>query len=212
MMKKFVSLTILLLLLLGLPQVSAQSQPQSQFSSIAYAGYFPATLQISFPHTTQISSNVSSLSGGLFTYSVTTGQPDSTIRYQLNDSDIYTVKFTANYPVPEQGNLSWVFFSPSFVPQNGEDSFVNSTTITLSFTIELLSQPVFPSADKIANAAAALLLTQLNKMNSINQQTGNAEVAALQSQIYVLFGVVVFFGAVATGLTLVTLKRHSKED
>src|SRR5487761_3269 len=209
MLKKFVSLAILLLLLLGLPQVSAQSQ--SQFSSIGYAGFLPATLQISFPHTTAISSNVTSLSGGLFTYSVITGQPASSIRYFLNDSDIYTVLFSATYPVPEQGNLSWVFFSPGFVPQNGQDAFFNSTRITLSFTIELLPQPVFPSADKIANATAGLLLSQMNSLISIQQQTSNAEVAALQNQIYVLFGVVIFFGAIAIGLTLMTLRRQSKD-
>lgn len=211
-LRKFVSLTIVLLLLLGLPHVSAQTtNPQSQFNSIGYAGYFPATLQISFPHTTEISSNVSSYSGGLFTYSVITGQPDSTIRYQLNDSDVYTVRFSATYPVPEQGNMSWVFFSPGFIPQNGEDSFVNSTQITLSFTIELLPQPVFPSSDKIANATAALLLTQLNKMNSINQQTSQAEVASLQQQVDILFGAFIIFAA-AVLVVLFVVKRHSGEE
>ncbi len=207
MMKKLVSLTVLLIVLLGLPVVSAQESVQ--IGSIAYVGYVGSIIEITFPHTTAISSNVSSLSGGLFTYTVETGNPDSTIRYLLNDSDIYTVKFSATYPVQVNGNVSWTFFSPGFTPENSQATFYNSTSIALSFTIELLTQPIFPSADEIANATSGLVISLLNQHAAAQQEATQAEISSLQEQVWLLAGIVVFVTVVTTAVILVMFRRYS---
>ena len=185
-MKAPSTLLVVLLLISTITPLTASGAVGSgvsyvQLRSVQFIGYTPAQLQIVFPHTTTVDSNVSSLSGGRYTYSEVTSSPYSTMTFSLNASDIYTIYFVLHYPVPESGNLSWTLLSPGFLPQTGSSFINNSDTIALTFVAELLNQELYPTADQIANATAAILINKLIQQNAQQEQ----EIAAIRaSQTY----------------------------
>lgn len=146
----------------------------AQLHAVQFIGYAPAKLVITYPHTTSVSSNVSSLSGGSYSYNETTSSP-STMTFYLSASDIYTIFFVIMFPVPESGNLSWAMYSPGFLPQTGEAYINSSTAVGLTFIAELLQQQHYPTADEIANATAAILLNELTLQNQILQHQVQAD-------------------------------------
>ena len=154
-----------------------------ELHSAQFIGYAPAKLEITFPHTTTIDSNVTSLSGGRFTYTEITSSPYSTMIFSLNASDIYTVIFEIQYPVPESGNLTWTLLSPGFLPQTGSAYINASTAVALTFVAELLNEQVFPSAGEIANATDAILYTQLQANNRLLEQQIAHDNATFQTEV-----------------------------
>ncbi len=103
--------------------------------------------------------------------------------FSLNASDIYTVIFELQYPVPVSGNLTWTLLSPGFLPQTGNAFINDSTSIALTFVAELLNQEVFPTPYQIANATAALLFTQLEQNNANLEHQIAQNNAAFQGEI-----------------------------
>jgi len=152
---------------------SAQGVSYAALHSVQFIGYAPGTLVISYPHTTTVNSNISSLSGGRYTYKEVTSSPFSTMTFSLNASDIYTIYFVIQYPIPESGNLSWTLNSPGYLPQTGDAYVNNATSVALTFVAALLNPQTYPTADQIANATAAILINKLTEQNALQQQEIN---------------------------------------
>ena len=101
MKKQIAVLAFAILLLPFIPfmnAASAQGVSYAALHSVQFIGYAPGTLVISYPHTTTVNSNISSLSGGRYTYKEVTSSPFSTMTFSLNASDIYTVYFVIHTP------------------------------------------------------------------------------------------------------------------
>ncbi len=210
LMKKSIAATGLLLLLVLLPAVSANTQQVSYVAlhSVQFIGFSPASLEITYPHTTTVNSNISSLSGGRYTYKEVTSSPYSMMTFFLNASDIYTVIFELQYPVPTTGNLTWSLLSPGFLPQTG-NAFINeSTAVVLTFTAELLNQQIYPSANQIANATAAILINQLQQQNALQQKEIAQNNAEIQGEITDLSIVVTIIGVVVSLAILLPVLRR----
>jgi len=176
MKKQIAVLAFAILLLPFIPFMSAASAQGVSYAalhSVQFIGYAPGTLVISYPHTTTVNSNISSLSGGRYTYKEVTSSPFSTMTFSLNASDIYTVYFVIQYPVPESGNLSWTLNSPGYLPQTGNAFVNNATSVELTFVAALLNPQTYPTADQIANATAAILINKLTEQNALQQQEIN---------------------------------------
>ncbi len=184
-------LLVLALLIIGLaPKVSATTQPQQT----TYSGYAPAILNISFPETTLVNVTVLPEAGGLFTYSVSTTTPDSTVRINLNSSDIYNIYFSIVYPVRISGNVSWTLFSTGLLSSGGSDSFTNQSIFSTFLRVELLPYQTFATPEQIANATSSLILYHLNQVLQQQNQANNAQISLMQSELettYAILGIVV---------------------
>ena len=209
-MKKILAIFLMGIILAIMVPTNISHAQTSTINSIGYAGYQPGRLQIDFPHTTQIASNVTSLSGGLFTYKVISGFPNSEIDYFLNNSDIYTVVFDATYPIPINGNVTWLFFSPEFVPQEGSYTFANATTLSLVFTIELLPPNTPPSALAIANATSGILISSMQQLLAQYKTQQDATNASFQNQIYVMFAAIILLVSAVVALIFTIYRRSSR--
>ena len=207
-MKKIAAIAFIVLLLPFIPFMNAEGAAPSYAAlhSVQFVDYAPATLVISYPYTTTVDSNVSSLSGGRYTYKETTSSPYSTMAFSLNASDIYTVDFVIQYPVPESGNLSWTLDSPGYSPQTG-DAYVNgSAAVMLTFVAALLNPQTYPTADQIANATAAILINELIEQNALQQK----EIHTMQASVAFqddLFTAFVTLALVMSLISIVLVRR-----
>lgn len=175
--------------------VSNSEQPTVEGGN--YVGFFPSTFIISFPQTTVPNVTVHSLNNGLFTYTVSTTSPLSTVIIQLNGSDIYNVILGISYPVPISGNVTWELFSSGLpVANTGRARFSNDTGISLSWQLTLLAYPQYPTKEQIANATAGLLINYEQQNNAFLQKEVASNQAAdnLQFEIQdVILGITVTF-------------------
>jgi hypothetical protein len=158
---------------------SGAPAPDPQFS---YTGYFPSSLSVYFPHTTLITTNVTS-NGGYFTYQVSSGSPTSSIVYTFNASDIYHVILSIAYPIPESGNITYQFLGPVLLPSPGGLTFQNQSQVTVSFLVELETYQAPPDAQQIAEATSGFLLSKLNAIIALMNQTEISNAQFQQSEI-----------------------------
>ncbi|MCL4518324.1 MAG: hypothetical protein M1587_03915 [Thaumarchaeota archaeon] len=180
--------------------------PNIQSASIF--GFAPAQLVITFPLTTTVRSNVSSLSGGDFTYNLnSTKPPNSVITYSLLASDIYSVSFVIIYPVLTSGNLTWYMVSPSGTSQPNHASFSNATAVALTISVELLPAQQYPSADQIANATVGLLLGAIQKNFQQQQTFDHEQLAMMQFQMDVAFAILGVVVVVMLVVFVIIFKR-----
>ena len=191
-----------------LPLASAAGPIYPSLQSASMFGFAPAQLVISLPLTTTVHSNVSSLSGGDFTYNLnSTKPPNSVITYSLLASDIYSVSFVAIYSVPTSGNLTWDIVSPSGTSQPNHASFSNATQVTMTISVELLNTPQYPSADQIANATVGLLLGAEQKNFQQQQTFVHQQLAMMQFQMDVAFAILGVVVVVMLAVFVVIFKR-----
>ena len=92
--------------------------------------------------------------------------------FSLNASDIYTVYFVIQYPVPESGNLSWTLNS-SWLSSADRRCLRQQRDISGTDIVGLLNPQTYPTADQIANATAAILINKLTEQNALQQQEIN---------------------------------------
>ena len=215
MKKQIAVLAFAILLLPFIPFMNAASGQVSYAAlhSVQFIGYAPGNLVISYPHTTTVNSNISSLSGGRYTYKEVTSSPFSTMTFSLNASDIYTVYFVIQYPVPESGNLSWTLNSPGYLPQTGDAYVNNATSVALTFVAALLNPQTYPTADQIANATALILINKLTEQNALQQQEINTIKASTSFQddlftAFVTIALVIALVAIVLVRRLWTLPRR----
>ena len=126
--------------------------------------------------------------------------------FSLNASDIYTVYFVIQYPVPESGNLSWTLNSPGYLPQTGDAYVNNATSVALTFVAALLNPQTYPTADQIANATAAILINKLTEQNALQQHEINTLQASTSFQDNLFTGFVTL--ALVIALVAIVLVRR----
>ena len=190
------------------PGSSASGPVNPSLQSASMFGFAPAQLVITFPHTTTVNSNVTSLSGGDFTYNLnSTTMPNSIITYSLSASDIYSVSFVIIYPVPTSGNLTWLLISPAGSSQPNHAVFLNATQVTLSISVELLQQPQYPTADQIANATVGLLLGAEQRNYQQQDAYNHQQLAMMQFQMDVAFAILGVVVVVMLAVFVVIFKR-----
>ncbi|MDG6923987.1 MAG: hypothetical protein JRN67_11930 [Nitrososphaerota archaeon] len=196
--------------MLLLPASAASGVVYPELHSTSMFGFAPAQLIITFPHTTKVDSNVTSLSGGDFTYQLnSTAQvmPNSVITYSLSASDIYSVSLLIIYPVPTSGNITWGLVTPAGTSPLNHATFSDATQVALSISVTLLQQPQYPSADQIANATVGILLGAEQK-NSLQQQTFiHQQLAMMQFQMDVAFAILGVVVVVMLVVFVVIFKR-----
>ena len=197
---KILALAVLAILLV--PQIAS-----SGLQEITYSSYEPAFFRISFPQTNNVNVTVLPEAGGLYTYSVTTSSPNSTIVIDLNSSDIYNVAVFLQYPFPISGTVQWTLNSGGSLPSGGEDSFTNQSSFLISFSFELLPFQRVPTSDEIANATAALLVNLLNQANLQLKQSYDASIANMQLEVDVAFAILGIAVVVMTLLSVMVFKK-----
>lgn len=192
---------------------SAQQQ-QPQFTppivrAATYTAYDPATFVLTFPQNFKPIFNVSSLTNGLFTYTVSTTAPLSTLEAFLNSSAVYNIVLVLNYPVFESGNITWDLFSPALYPGfTGAASFSNDTSVGLNWQMTLTPNLTPASPQQIANATSALINYDMQKIQAEQQREIVSNQAAINYQFDILYIILGVYGVVQSVVVIERLFRR----
>ncbi len=151
----------------------------SRADSAGFSAYAPARVQAEFPFTTGITTQVIAESGGYYSYSVATTQPNASISYVLNSSDIYQVLLTITYPVPVSGEVYWSIGSLAIEPEYESMTFSNQTTVNTFIIVSAQTYTPVPTAQDIANARDSVLENAISNFS----QAESAAYAQLQTNL-----------------------------
>lgn len=196
----------MLLVSLVVPLTEVRCDQESEDVSLSLRAYAPARILISYTYTNNFSvSDISSV--GLSLYKITSGP--TSIEFRAEEVDQYTFSIELLYAVSVAQGIQIAIFSSGNPPEALQFN-VNDDEIRVKFTLTVTEEPMYPSAQEVAEQVVNQVSDQLANFETQTEKIVDLQNRNITFQWYLLMFVLVVNVANLLALLLVIRPRFKK--